>query len=61
MLGGKDLINEGITGHLVPIRSPEKIAEKIQLLLDSNSNKKDIAEECMKKAKSALGPHMQNQ
>ena len=50
--GGKDLINEGITGHLVPIRSPEKIAEKIQLLLDSNSNKKDIAEECMKKAKS---------
>ena len=26
--GGKDLINEGITGHLVPIRSPEKIAKK---------------------------------
>lgn len=27
--GGDDLIEEGITGFLVPIRSPEKIAEKI--------------------------------
>jgi glycosyltransferase involved in cell wall biosynthesis len=27
--GGEDLVEEGITGHLVPIRSPEKIAEAI--------------------------------
>ena len=26
--GGADLIEEGMTGHLVPIRSPEIIAEK---------------------------------
>ena len=29
--GGEDLVEEGITGHLVPIRSPEKIAETIKL------------------------------
>jgi glycosyltransferase involved in cell wall biosynthesis len=27
--GGDDLIEEGVTGFLVPIRSPEAIAEKI--------------------------------
>ena len=31
--GGEDLIVDGITGHLVPIRSPEKIAEKVLSLL----------------------------
>ena len=31
--GGEDLIEDGITGHLVPIRSPEKIAEKVLSLL----------------------------
>ena len=32
--GGEDLIVEGETGFLVPIRSPEKIAEKIAWLAD---------------------------
>jgi len=32
--GGEDLIVEGETGFLVPIRSPEKIAEKIGWLAD---------------------------
>ena len=27
--GGEDLVDEGMTGFLVPIRSPEKLAEKI--------------------------------
>jgi glycosyltransferase involved in cell wall biosynthesis len=32
--GGEDLIEEGSTGFLVPIRSPESIAEKIAWLAD---------------------------
>lgn len=32
--GGEDLIREGETGFLVPIRSPEMIAEKIQWFMD---------------------------
>jgi glycosyltransferase involved in cell wall biosynthesis len=32
--GGEDLIEEGVTGFLVPIRSPEKIAEKITWFAD---------------------------
>jgi len=32
--GGEDLIVPGETGFLVPIRSPEKIAEKISWLAD---------------------------
>ena len=28
--GGEDLIETGVTGHLIPIRSPEKIREKIE-------------------------------
>jgi len=33
--GGEDLIEEGITGFLVPIRSPERIAEKISWLAEN--------------------------
>ena len=35
--GGSDLIQEGATGFLVPIRSPEAIAEKIEWFLDNRS------------------------
>ena len=33
--GGEDLVMEGETGFLVPIRSPEKIAEKIAWFADN--------------------------
>ncbi|MCY7421215.1 MAG: glycosyltransferase [Chitinophagaceae bacterium] len=36
--GGEDLIIEGSTGFLVPIRSPEVIAEKISWLLDNRDS-----------------------
>ena len=39
--GGEDLVIEGKTGFLVPIRSPEKIAEKINWFLE---NRQMIAE-----------------
>jgi glycosyltransferase involved in cell wall biosynthesis len=35
--GGEDLIEEGRTGFLVPIRSPEKLAEKIEWFADHHS------------------------
>jgi glycosyltransferase involved in cell wall biosynthesis len=33
--GGEDLISEGVTGFLVPIRRPDKIAEKIAWFADN--------------------------
>ena len=48
--GGEDLVEEGITGHLIPIRSPEKIEEAISALLTRNINKREIQQLCQKKA-----------
>ena len=48
--GGEDLVEEGKTGHLVPIRSPEKIAEAISSLLADRNNQADIRKLCQKKA-----------
>ena len=48
--GGEDLVEEGITGHLVPIRSPEKIAEAIRLMIKNKSHKEEIRNVCKKKA-----------
>jgi len=36
--GGEDLVIEGNTGFLVPVRSPESIAAAIQKILDSPAN-----------------------
>ncbi|MDA7757338.1 glycosyltransferase [Opitutales bacterium] len=52
--GGEDLVINGITGHIVPIRSPEKIAEKIIALIESKTPKVEVAENCQKKAKAYL-------
>ena len=49
--GGEDLLEEGITGHLVPIRSPEKIAEAITSMVENRSSKEEIQNLCQKKAK----------
>ncbi|UOR04480.1 glycosyltransferase [Hymenobacter aerilatus] len=35
--GGEDLVKEGETGFLVPIRSPQAIAEKLQWFLDNRA------------------------
>ena len=50
--GGKDLVTEGETGHVVPIRSPEKIAEKIVSLIENKTSKTEIAENCKKKSRA---------
>jgi glycosyltransferase involved in cell wall biosynthesis len=48
--GGEDLIVEGETGFLVPIRSPDKIAEKISWLADHRASLPDMRLAAIKKA-----------
>ena len=48
--GGEDLVEEGIIGHLVPIRSPEKIAEAIRAMILNKNPKEEIRKLCQKKA-----------
>ena len=47
--GGEDLVEEGITGHLVPIRSPEKIAEAIRAMIENIKIPKRRYGSCAKK------------
>ena len=49
--GGEDLIEEGTTGYLVPIRSPEKIAEAISSMMVNWKNREEIQKLCQKKAR----------
>ncbi|MEK9772136.1 MAG: glycosyltransferase family 4 protein [Opitutae bacterium] len=48
--GGEDLIEDGVTGYLVPIRSPRDIAEKIMTLLTHKCSRIDISHKCSEKA-----------
>jgi len=48
--GGEDQIVSGETGFLVPIRSPDKIAEKISWLADHRASLPDMRLAAMKKA-----------
>jgi len=50
--GGEDLIIEGKTGFLVPIRSPEIIAEKLQRFLDNKSSIPEMAIHAMEHARN---------
>ena len=49
--GGKDLVNEGKTGHIVPIRSPQKVAEAICSMIENKNHQEEIRKLCQKKAK----------
>jgi len=48
--GGEDLIEEGRTGFLVPIRSPEKIAEKIAWFADHRDKIAEMGQLAREKA-----------
>jgi glycosyltransferase involved in cell wall biosynthesis len=48
--GGEDLVEEGITGYLVPIRSPEKIAWAIRTMIENKNPKEEIRNLCQEKA-----------
>ena len=49
--GGEDLVEEGVTGQIVPIRSPEKLAEAISLMMENRNNRYEIEKLCQKKAR----------
>ena len=49
--GGEDLVEDGKTGHLVPIRSPKKIAEAICAMIKNKNHKEEIRKLCQMKAK----------
>jgi glycosyltransferase involved in cell wall biosynthesis len=48
--GGEDLVEEGLTGHLVPIRSPGKLAEYILEMLEGMNSLKEKKVDCVRKA-----------
>jgi glycosyltransferase involved in cell wall biosynthesis len=48
--GGEDLVEEGLTGHLVPIRSPEKIAEAILAMIERKNPLEKIPKLCQEKS-----------
>ena len=48
--GGEDLVEEGLTGHLVPIRSPEKLAEYILEILEGMNSLEEKKVDCIRKA-----------
>jgi glycosyltransferase involved in cell wall biosynthesis len=50
--GGEDLVHEGKTGFLVPIRSPELIAEKIAWFADNRQETKVMGEAAQKHAQN---------
>ena len=49
--GGEDLIDEGKTGFLVPIRSPEKLAEKINWFTEHREELEAMRNPCQEKAR----------
>jgi starch synthase len=53
--GGADLFHEGEEGFLVPIRSPEAIAEKLQLLADDPALRKKMSAAALSLARSRQG------
>ena len=48
--GAEDLIINGINGHIVPIRSPEKIAEAIYSMKANGKNKDEVQKLCQEKS-----------
>src|SRR5437870_247692 len=48
--GGADLIDEGKTGFLVPIRTPERLAEKIDWLADHKPEAREMGNRAREKA-----------
>ena len=53
--GGEDLVEAGVTGQLVPIRSPEKIAEAISSMMANRKNRYEIQKLCQKKLCNTTG------
>jgi alpha-maltose-1-phosphate synthase len=53
--GGEDLFTDGVEGFLVPIRSPEAIAEKLQLLADDPALQQRMSEAALRRVRQIGG------
>jgi glycosyltransferase involved in cell wall biosynthesis len=53
--GAADLFSDGIEGFIVPIRSPEAILEKLQLLADDNVLRKQMSDAALIKVQQLGG------
>jgi len=49
-VGCRDTVIDGVNGFLVPIKSPEKIAEKIEILINNNRLRASMGKESRKNA-----------
>lgn len=53
--GGEDLFTDGVEGFLVPIRSPESIADKLQLLADDPALQQRMSEAALRRVRQMGG------
>jgi glycosyltransferase involved in cell wall biosynthesis len=58
--GGDDLVEDGRTGFLVPIRSPEAIAERIAWLADHRDALRDMRRHAVRKAAETGWAHYED-
>jgi glycosyltransferase involved in cell wall biosynthesis len=58
--GGEDLIDEGHTGFLIPIRSPEAIADRIAWFADHRDVLTDMRRDAIRKAAATGWHHYEN-
>ena len=49
--GGEDLIEEGKTGFLIPIRQPQTLAKRIEWFLNHRSERHEMGQFCQEKAR----------
>jgi len=52
--GMAELVKDGVTGTLVDIPTPERIAEKIKLMMDNDEYYSNLKENCKRERKSIL-------
>ena len=55
--GGPDLVTEGLEGFVVPIRSPEAIAERLQQLADDPALRQRMSEAALLRVRTIGGWH----
>lgn len=53
--GGRDFFTDGVEGFIVPIRSPEKIAEKLVWLYEHPEERQNMREAALQRVKSIGG------
>jgi glycosyltransferase involved in cell wall biosynthesis len=53
--GAEDLFTDGVEGFIIPIRSPEKIREKIEWMIDNRELRDKMAAAALERVKSLGG------